>query len=200
MRDRGSENRRARPRGATLAARLVSRLWLRIAQRPVDSFAILGAAAATLVIIVNAVFLQAGAKPAPFLAAPAQPAVAADTQAKPAIQGTLKPADLTPARMASAQRQQQQTQQVASVPLPVPPPARRNDPIADLIGPSPRIAAVQRVLSEYGYGQIKPSGMLDIATSEAIEKFERDHKLALSGRVSDKLVSELGAMTGRPLE
>jgi hypothetical protein len=197
VRDRGSENRRARPRGATLAARLVSRLWLRIAQRPVDSFAILGAAAATLVIIVNAVFLQAGAKRAPFLAAPAQPAVAADTQAKPAIQGTLKPADLTPARMASAQRQQQQ---VASVPLPVPPPARRNDPIADLIGPSPRIAAVQRVLSEYGYGQIKPSGMLDIATSEAIEKFERDHKLALSGRVSDKLVSELGAMTGRPLE
>jgi hypothetical protein len=174
----------------------VSRLWLRIAQRPVDSFAVLGATATTLVIIVNAVFLQAGAKPAPFLAAPAQPAAVADTQAKPAIQGTLKPADLAPARMASAQRQQQ----VASVPLPVPPPARRNDPIADLIGPSPRIAAVQRVLSEYGYGQIKPSGMLDIATSEAIEKFERDHKLALSGRVSDKLVGELGAMTGRPLE
>jgi hypothetical protein len=172
-------------------------VWVRVVQRPVDSFAILGAAAATLVIIVNAVFLQAGAQPAPFLAAPAQPAVAADTQVKPAVQGTLKPADLAPAHMASTQRQQQQ---VASVPLPVSSPARRNDPIADLIGPSPRIAAVQRVLSEYGYGQIKPSGMLDIATSEAIEKFERDHKLALSGRVSDKLVSELGAMTGHPLE
>lgn len=194
MRDRGSENRRGRPRGAAPTASLASRLWLRVAQRPVDSFAILGAAAATLVIIVNAVFLQAGAQPAPFLAAPAQPAVGADTRAKPAIQGALKPADLAPAHMASIQHQ------VASVPLPVPSPARRNDPIADLIGPSPRIAAVQRVLAEYGYGQIKSSGTLDTATSAAIEKFERDHKLALSGRVSDKLVSELVAMTGHPLE
>jgi hypothetical protein len=194
VRDRGSENRRVRPRGAAPAGPLASRLWLRVAQRPVDSFAILGAAAATLVIIVNAVFLQGGAQPAPFLVAPVQPAVAADTQAKPAIQGTLKPADLAPVHMASVQHQ------VASVPLPIPAPARRNDPIADLIGPSARIAAVQRVLSEYGYGQIKSSGTLDTATSAAIEKFERDHKLALSGRVSDKLVGELGAMTGRPLE
>jgi len=169
---------------------------LRATQRPVDSFAILGAAAATLVIIVNAVFLQAGAPPAPFVAAPAPPAAAADTKPKAVMQGTLKPADLAPAHTVSAQRQQQ----IASVPLPAPAPARRNDPIADLIGPSPRIAAVQRVLSEYGYGQIKPTGMLDNATSEAIEKFERDHKLALSGRVSDKLVSELGAMTGHPIE
>ena len=59
---------------------------------------------------------------------------------------------------------------------------------------------MQRVLSEFGYGQIKPSGMLDTATSEAIEKFEREHKLPVSGRVSDKLVSELGAMAGHPLE
>jgi putative peptidoglycan binding protein len=196
VRDRGNENRRAQSRGPAPAAFLRSQLLLRVMQRPVDSFAILGAAAATLVIIVNAVFLQAGAPPAPFVAAPAQPAVAADTQAKAIMQGTLKPADLAPARTISAQRQQQ----MASVPLPSPAPARRNDPIADLIGPSPRIAAVQRVLSEYGYGQIKPTGTLDTATSEAIEKFERDHKLALSGRVSDKLVNELGNMTGHPVE
>ena len=196
MRNPGGENRRAPSRGGAPTAFLGSRLLLRATQRPVDSFTILGAAAATLVIIVNAVFLQAGAPPAPFVAAPAPPAAAADTKPKAVMQGTLKPADLAPAHTVSAQRQQQ----IASVPLPAPAPARRNDPIADLIGPSPRIAAVQRVLSEYGYGQIKPTGMLDNATSEAIEKFERDHKLALSGRVSDKLVSELGAMTGHPIE
>lgn len=196
MRDRSSENRRARPRGEVTAASLGSRLWTRVAQRPVDSFAVLGAAAATLVIIVNAVFLQAGAQLAPFVAAPVQPVVVTDPRAKPAIQGTLKPADLAPAHMSAPA----QLQQVASVPLPVPAPVRRNDPIADLIGPSQRIAAVQRVLSDYGYGQIKPSGMLDSATSDAIEKFERQHKLPVSGRVSDKLVGELGAMTGRPLE
>ena len=54
---------------------------------------------------------------------------------------------------------------------------RRNDPIAELLGSSSRVAAVQRVLSEFGYGQIKPSGILDAATSAAIERFEREHKL-----------------------
>ncbi len=83
---------------------------------------------------------------------------------------------------------------------PQPVAVRRNDPIADLIGPSPRIAAVQRALSEYGYGQIKPTGVLDDATSAAIEKFEREHKLPVTGRVSDRLVSELAAMVGHPLE
>lgn len=77
---------------------------------------------------------------------------------------------------------------------------RRNDPIAELIGPSPRIAAVQRALSDYGYGQLKPSGMLDEATSSAIEKFEREHKLPITGRVSERLVSDLVAMVGHPLE
>ena len=45
---------------------------------------------------------------------------------------------------------------------------------------------MQRVLSEYGYGQIKPSGVVDEATSEAIEKFEREHKLPVTGRISDE--------------
>jgi hypothetical protein len=169
---------------------------MRVMQRPTDSFAILGAAAATLVIVVNATFLQSGAQPAPFVAAPNPPAAAADAKPKPVAQGTLMPADLTPTHTVSGQH----LQQAATVPLPAPPPVRRNDPIADLIGPSPRILAVQRVLSEFGYGQIKPSGTLDDATSAAIEKFEREHKLPVSGRVSDKLVSDLVAMTGHPIE
>ncbi len=167
-----------------------SRLWMRIAHRPVDSFAVLGAVAVTLVIVVNAVFMQAGAKPAPFVAAPVPVPPAA------AAQGTLKAADLAPARVAPAPM----LQQAMVVPMPVSAPPRRNDPIADLIGPSPRIQAVQRVLSEFGYGQIKPTGVLDNATSEAILKFEREHKLPVSGRVSDKLVSALGTMAGHPIE
>jgi peptidoglycan hydrolase-like protein with peptidoglycan-binding domain len=69
-----------------------------------------------------------------------------------------------------------------------------------LIGPSPRIAAVQRALAEYGYGQVKASGTLDDATSAAITKFERDRNLPTSGRVSDRLVKELTAMVGHPLD
>jgi peptidoglycan hydrolase-like protein with peptidoglycan-binding domain len=92
------------------------------------------------------------------------------------------------------------SQQAAAMPATVPLPPRRDDPIADLIGPSQRVQAVQRVLSEYGYGQLRPSGALDGATSQAIEKFERAHKLPITGRVSEKLVSELGAMAGHPIE
>lgn len=82
---------------------------------------------------------------------------------------------------------------------PAPQPARR-DPIADLIAPSPRVLAVQRALADFGYGQIKPTGNFDAATRAAIEKFERDRKLPVTGQISDRFVRELSAMTGRPLE
>jgi hypothetical protein len=177
-----------------LARVLGSRLWTRFTSRPVDSFAILGAAAATTVIVVNAVFLQSGARPAPFVANPTLPkTVTADVGPKAAELGAPRVIDLSATHPVTAPRPPQ------SVPVPMPSP-RRNDPIADLIGPSPRISAVQRVLSNYGYGQIKPSGVLDDATSEAIEKFEREHKLPVSGRVTDRLVGALGAMTGHPIE
>ncbi len=74
------------------------------------------------------------------------------------------------------------------------------DPIAKLIAPSKRVMAVQRALADFGYGQIKPSGQFDPATKAAIEKFERDHKLPVTGQISDRLVRDLAAMTGRPLE
>jgi len=90
--------------------------------------------------------------------------------------------------------------------------ARRNDPIGDLIGTSTapawtasvgssaRIIAVQRALSEFGYGQLRPSGTLDEPTSAAIQKFEADRKLPVTGRLSDRLLSELATMTGRPIQ
>jgi peptidoglycan hydrolase-like protein with peptidoglycan-binding domain len=76
----------------------------------------------------------------------------------------------------------------------------RNDPIADLIAPSQRILAIQRALSDFGYGQIKPTGQYDPETKAAIEKFERDRRLPVTGQLSDRFIRELAAMTGRPLE
>jgi peptidoglycan hydrolase-like protein with peptidoglycan-binding domain len=78
--------------------------------------------------------------------------------------------------------------------------AVRNDPIADLIAPSQRVLAIQRALSDFGYGQIKPTGQYDPETRTAIEKFERDRRLPVTGQLSDRFVRELAAMTGRPLE
>ncbi len=77
---------------------------------------------------------------------------------------------------------------------------RGGDAIASLLAADPRIMAVQRALSSYGYGQIKPTGVYDPETRDAIEQFERERRMPVTGRVSDRLARELTALTGRPLE
>ena len=197
MRERRNDGRRgASPANsaaiavAGFAAAVAWRIWTRAARRPVDSLAIFGAAALSFIIIVNAAFLQSGVHPAPFFAVPAQ-------SARPGLSGlaTLKPAAIKPVESSAARLP-------ASARAPQSISARRNDPIAELIGsfiasPS-RVIAVQRALSEFGYGQIRPSGVIDEATSAAIEKFEHEHQLPVTGRLSDRLVNKLSVMTGRP--
>lgn len=195
------------------------RLWSSAAHRPVDATAILCAGAASLIIVVNAIFLQSGVHPAPFFANPTAPmpghrlsalspippppGTSTQSPAAPASPSARAPdrvIDMGPARTAPAAR----TQAAAS--------ARRNDPIGDLIGSSAapsstasvgssaRITAVQRALSEFGYGQLRLTGALDEPTSAAIQKFEADRKLPVTGRISDRVLSELAAMTGRPVQ
>jgi peptidoglycan hydrolase-like protein with peptidoglycan-binding domain len=65
---------------------------------------------------------------------------------------------------------------------------------------SKRVVAVQRALAEYGYGQIKPTGTVDADTKGAIERFERERRLPITGQISDRFTRELAAVTGRPLE
>jgi hypothetical protein len=63
-----------------------------------------------------------------------------------------------------------------------------------------RVAAVQRALTQYGYGQLKPTGAVGSDTQAAISKFERDRKLPVTGQMSDRLVKELTAMIGHPID
>jgi peptidoglycan hydrolase-like protein with peptidoglycan-binding domain len=83
---------------------------------------------------------------------------------------------------------------------PAPIPQAKPDPIAELIAPSKQVIAVQRALSEFGYGQIKPTGIVDPETQSAIQKFERERKLPVTGQLSHRVVRELASITGRPLE
>jgi peptidoglycan hydrolase-like protein with peptidoglycan-binding domain len=85
-------------------------------------------------------------------------------------------------------------------PLPVPRPVPRYDPIAEILGPSKRVMSIQRALADFGYGQIKVTGVINPETEAAIEKFERERKLPITGQVSDRLARELASMTGRPLD
>jgi peptidoglycan hydrolase-like protein with peptidoglycan-binding domain len=88
----------------------------------------------------------------------------------------------------------------SGAPSPARPMPARNDIAVDRPAPSKRIVALQRALAEYGYGQLRTTGIMDADTHAAIERFERERKLPITGQASDRIVRELAAMTGRPLE
>jgi peptidoglycan hydrolase-like protein with peptidoglycan-binding domain len=74
------------------------------------------------------------------------------------------------------------------------------DSIAGLLAPTGRVAAVQRALSEFGYGPVKPTGIHDSETRAAIERFERARKRPATGQINEQLLRDLAALTGQPLE
>ena len=94
----------------------------------------------------------------------------------------------------------QQPARRSAAPNSAPTPPARIDPIAEMLTPSNRVVAMQRALTEFGYGQIDPTGVVDPETQVAIEKFERQRKLPITGQVSDRVARELASLTGRPLE
>jgi len=167
-----------------LAGSVMVLVWAKATRRPVDTFALLAAFATCVIIAVNALFLQSGSLPRPFsLAAPAPP-------------------NAVPVRHEAAQipKPLPVSHTVEVLRSPQAPAGRRNDPIGQLIGMSSRIVAVQKALTNYGYGQIKPTGVIDRPTSAAIARFEREHNMPVTGRVSDRLVSELAVLIGHPLD
>jgi hypothetical protein len=86
---------------------------------------------------------------------------------------------------------------IARPPAPIPA-SSRVDAIAS--SGSRRVAAVQRTLTEYGFGQLKPTGTVGSDTQAAIQKFERARKIPVTGQMSDRLVQELVAMIGHPID
>lgn len=102
----------------------------------------------------------------------------------------------------------------AQVPLPPAPVAAapvvpvRSAPVEAIAPPAPvpvstgnrRLMNAQRALSDFGYGQIKPTGQDDAATRQAIQAFERERNLPVTGRLSDSVARELATTTGRSLD
>ncbi len=186
---------------------------------PKDVVAGAFAFAAVIAIIANALFLQAGRHPSPMfgsvVAMPAAALAPASPLPRPrpveadATLSEPKAADAKPAEpkatdpLASLVKA---TSAPAAVPSnivrpPAPIPASsRNETIANPSPGSRRVGAVQRALTEYGYGQLKSTGTIGSDTQAAIQKFERERKLPVTGQMSDRLVRELIVVTGRPIE
>ena len=181
-----------------------------------DSIATLCAVLAMAAIITNALFLQRGPHPAPILvnkappraAAPAPVTVVAAERKDAVVLPRPRPADMETAKpepmkveATASLKSDALPRPVRMIPLPEAGVARPPDPIGEIITPpARRVSTVQRVLSEYGYGQIKPTGNLDRETQDAIEQFERAKKLPVTRQITPVLMRELAALAGRPLE
>ena len=181
--------------------------------RPRDSALALLVAGAIGAIAINSLFLQRGPHPAPIFTQ-----VTPQPREVPVRRAATAPSQLRPDEIQAViqQRPNSTTEATGAVPNVLPrqrppeappkvqpaatrPSAARKDPIADVLGSSQQITAIQRVLSEFGYGQISPNGVLGPETRAAIEKFERERKLPVTGQISERLTRELSTVTGRPL-
>jgi hypothetical protein len=219
-----------RRRGAAAAAieaeterGLVMRILL---HSPKDMVAGALAFAAVSAIIANALFLQAGRHPSPMFgsaialpaaaltpanplprprpveaatrtmeALPAEPRMAepkSETRAADPMTNLVKATTAAPVTPANAT-----PSNIVRPPAPIPASSRSD---AGPVPGSRRVAAVQRALTEYGYGQLKPTGTVGSDTQAAIQRFERERKIPVSGQMSDRLVKELTAVTGKPIE
>jgi hypothetical protein len=196
---------------------------------PKDLVAGVLAFAAVSAIIANALFLQAGHHPSPMfgsvVAVPAAGLAPASPLPRPRpVELATKPADTSPQESKPAESKPAELKPVEIKPAePKAAEPKSADPLANLVKataatpvtanvprpPAPiptaaqgarRVAAVQRVLTEYGYGQLKPTGTIGSDTQAAIQKFERERKLPLTGQMSDRLVRDLSAMTGHPID
>ncbi len=61
----------------------------------------------------------------------------------------------------------------------------------DAEGDPDTIKAVQRELTLHGYGQLAPDGVPGLVTRAAIMAFEHDHRMALTGEATERVLSRL---------
>ena len=178
---------------------------------PKDMVAGMLAFAAVGGIITNALFLQAGHHPSPMFGTavttpvPAAAPVSPLPRPRPTEAAEAKPVEfrsaetndpltnLVKATGASASTPSNIPRPPAPVPVPM-----RNEALAP--SGSRRVAAVQRALTEYGYGQLRATGTIGADTQAAIQRFEKDRKIPVTGQMSDRVVHELVAMIGHPID
>ncbi len=148
-------------------------------------------------IVTNAMFMQAGHHPSPIFGS----AVTSSPvrQGNAVQQGNPLPRP-RPVEADEAGRAESRASAADTSANPVKQAGPHSDPVADIINANRRIAAVQRALTEYGFGQLKPTGTVGTETQAAIRKFEQARRMPVTGQMSDRLVRELVALTGRPID
>ena len=68
------------------------------------------------------------------------------------------------------------------------------------VEPDRTVLAVQRALNKLNYGPVKPDGLMGPGTRQAIERFERERKLPVTGEAAGRTARELAAASGIPVD
>jgi hypothetical protein len=195
-------------------------------RRPRDTVAVVVAAAAAGAIMINGLYFQRGPHPAPIFAVKPLP-IAASRSADNVTVPRPRPLEPETAKRDVASNRLHTDGIDSARARPALPPGPRKDAIADLLTtrsvtaaappqahappanpapqrppgqPSRQVLAVQRALSDFGYGQLKLTGIYDPETRLAIQHFERDHKLPITGEISERVTRELATLTGRSMD
>jgi hypothetical protein len=181
---------------------------------------VVGAAgtALSVAIAVNAMLMQGGPHPAPFFRPPVE-------VLRPAPLPPARPTDLIGRELMQLDGSQATALRpirpgaplvpgpavpVAPTGTATPTPLPR-DPIADVLKgqpggsaevartePNRAVTNAQRALNKLNYGPVKPDGLLGAGTKQAIERFERDHRLPVTGELAPRTVRELATASGIP--
>lgn len=180
---------------------------------------IVGAAgtALSVAIAVNAMLMQGGPHPAPFFRPPVE--VLRPAPLPPARPNDLIGREITQlgdGSQANAARPVRPgaplvpgaAVQPASPGTTTPTPLPR-DPIADVLKGQPgggaevartepvrAVTNAQRALNKLNYGPVKADGLLGAGTKQAIERFERDHRLPVTGELAPRTLRELATASG----
>ncbi|HEX8666687.1 MAG TPA: peptidoglycan-binding domain-containing protein [Beijerinckiaceae bacterium] len=174
-------------------------------RRPAVAFGTVMVLAAFAAVALNALAWQTARHPAPMFPRGAEPALR---------RPVLVPAPLPPARPpeVAAVPPAAAPTVPTTAPTTAPPAAKPagRDPIGDLIrGVDPttvaskdaaKVAAAQKALTKLNYGALKSDGVIGPGTRQAIEKFERDRRLPVTGELGPRTVRELSAQAGMPIE
>jgi hypothetical protein len=197
------------------------------ARRPVRTLVQCAALGVGGLIIVNALGFQTARHPAPLGGqAPGQKSemLVERPPLPPVRPSALAPTPAQPAA-APAMREAAPSRE-ASIPAPrvsasaAQPATRTGDPIGDLLRgesgrsevprgdvppaalrePARPVLAAQRALVKLGYTQVKADGVPGEATKSAIERFERERKLPITGQLNPKTLRELAAASGMKLD
>jgi hypothetical protein len=230
MESRGTQARRSAPaRAKTGRPGAIAWLKRRFRQRPGSTIAWSGFVIVGLVVLSNAAFLQSKPSRTVVTEVPqaARPAVTpAPLPPQRPVERQQANAPVPPQPVQAAPLR---TQAAGASPAPATPRAETvRDPIGELLrtGQPPLVEplrppasipgeraqqtaslpenrqamAAQRALNRLGYGPLREDGRIGDGTRQALERFERDRRIAVTRDLSPRTLRELAAASGTRIE